>query len=456
MSQSKPTKQFLSKVSDFISDHHLLSKDGLHLVALSGGADSVSLLLALKQLGYRIEAIHCNFHLRGEESDRDEKFCEQLCTQWSIPFHRVHFETRSYADLHHVSLEMSARELRYRYFENLRRALNAEDICVAHHAGDNVETFLLNLLSGTGLHGLTGIKPLNGNVVRPLLGITRDEILNFLKENHQGFVIDSTNLIDDVKRNKIRLDLLPMMRQVNQASDKNIIRCIGHLSEVEKVYNQVISQNISDCTIKDGDPNVSLKIDLKKLTTFTSPSSILFEILSQYRFVPQQIKEIAHHLEDRNKLWKSKNYEALIADGQLTIVPNSTFGSVNIVIPEPGKYVFRHGENITEKITVTTLPYSPNQLVYDEKLCLIDFDKVHFPLTLRIVKAGDRIIPLGMDHSRLVNDLLSEKHLNLFQRRRQLVVAQKDGSIIWVVNIRIANWCRVTDSSSRLLSIKVE
>ena len=121
MRRSKTTDQFLSKVGQFISAHHLLSNDGLKLVALSGGADSVSLLIALKELGYQTEAIHCNFHLRGEESDRDENFCEQLCHKYSIPFHRVHFDTRTYADLHHVSIEMAARELRYHYFENLRR-----------------------------------------------------------------------------------------------------------------------------------------------------------------------------------------------------------------------------------------------------------------------------------------------------------------------------------------------
>ena len=427
MRRSKTTDQFLSKVGQFISAHHLLSNDGLKLVALSGGADSVSLLIALKELGYQTEAIHCNFHLRGEESDRDENFCEQLCHKYSIPFHRVHFDTRTYADLHHVSIEMAARELRYHYFENLRRALSAENICVAHHAGDNVETVLLNLLSGTGIHGLTGIKPRNGKIVRPLLSVTREEILNFLKEYDQDYVTDSTNLIDDVKRNKIRLDLLPLMRQVNQGADKNISRCIEHLVEVEKVYNQVIAQEISECTIQDHDPYVALSLDLRRLASYPSPSSILFETLSDYGFVSKQIKEITNSLESRNKTWKSKTHEALVDKGRLTLVPSSAFGNVHLVI-----------------------------LIRDERLCLLDADKVEFPLTLRNVEAGDRMIPLGMEHSRLVNDILAEKHQNLFQRRRQLVVAQKDGSIVWIVNVRIANWCRLTDATHKQLSIKIE
>lgn len=456
MRRSKTTDQFLSKVGQFISAHHLLSNDGLKLVALSGGADSVSLLIALKELGYQTEAIHCNFHLRGEESDRDENFCEQLCHKYSIPFHRVHFDTRTYADLHHVSIEMAARELRYHYFENLRRALSAENICVAHHAGDNVETVLLNLLSGTGIHGLTGIKPRNGKIVRPLLSVTREEILNFLKEYDQDYVTDSTNLIDDVKRNKIRLDLLPLMRQVNQGADKNISRCIEHLVEVEKVYNQVIAQEISECTIQDHDPYVALSLDLRRLASYPSPSSILFEALSDYGFVSKQIKEITNSLESRNKTWKSKTHEALVDKGRLTLVPSSAFGNVHLVIPEPGKYVYHLGNDNEQRISVSTLPYSPKDLIRDERLCLLDADKVEFPLTLRNVEAGDRMIPLGMEHSRLVNDILAEKHQNLFQRRRQLVVAQKDGSIVWIVNVRIANWCRLTDATHKQLSIKIE
>ena len=148
-----------SKVAEFIRKHQLLSCDGLHIVALSGGADSVALLLVLKRLGYRIEAIHCNFRLRGEESDRDEDFVCQLCEMQNVPIHRVHFDTREYAALHKVSVEMAARELRYCYFEQLRQDLGAETICVAHHRDDAVETLLMNLMNGTGIHGLTGIRP---------------------------------------------------------------------------------------------------------------------------------------------------------------------------------------------------------------------------------------------------------------------------------------------------------
>ena len=169
--------RFLDRISDFIGKHQLLSRDGLHLVALSGGADSVALLRVLCHLGYRVEAAHCNFHLRGEESDRDEEFVKDLCQKLNIPLHLIHFETAEYASLHQVSIEMAARELRYGYFRQLRDDIGAETVCVAHHRDDAVETLLMNLLRGAGIHGLTGIRPRNGHIVRPLLGVSRQEIL---------------------------------------------------------------------------------------------------------------------------------------------------------------------------------------------------------------------------------------------------------------------------------------
>ena len=176
------------RVADFIKKHQLLQQEEHYLVALSGGADSVCLLLILKQLGYSVEAVHCNFNLRGEEAKRDELFCVSLCKEQHIPLHRIHFDTREYASSHHVSVEMAARELRYRYFAQLCQDLSAAAVCVAHHQDDTVETVLMNLLRGTGIHGLAGIQPVSYlktmskpfpaplTVVRPLLCLSRLDI----------------------------------------------------------------------------------------------------------------------------------------------------------------------------------------------------------------------------------------------------------------------------------------
>lgn len=159
----------LNKVKTFIEKHHLLNHDDRYIVALSGGADSVCLLLMLQELKYHIEAAHCNFHLRGNESDSDEKFVIELCKKQDIPLHLIHFDTKTYAELHQVSIEMAARELRYRYFEQLRTDIDAAGVCVAHHQDDSVETILMNLMRGTGIQGLCGIQPVRERIIRPLL-----------------------------------------------------------------------------------------------------------------------------------------------------------------------------------------------------------------------------------------------------------------------------------------------
>ena len=227
----------LSKVKDYIKQHNLLNSNDLYIVALSGGADSVALLLFLDEMGYQVHAAHCNFHLRGAESDRDEAFCESLCLQKDIPFHRIHFDTLTYAETHHVSVEMAARELRYGYFEQLRKDIGASGICVAHHRDDSVETVLLNLIRGTGLRGLTGIQPRKGYILRPLLCVSRQEIEQYLQAKGQSYVTDSTNLVAEVQRNVVRLKVLPLLETINPAVADNIQRTAENLTEAQSVLD---------------------------------------------------------------------------------------------------------------------------------------------------------------------------------------------------------------------------
>lgn len=236
----------------FASVHELFVYGGKYIVALSGGADSVSLLFVLKhlehELGIDVEAAHCNFHLRGAESVRDEEFCKQLCGRLDVPLHLIHFDTQAYADLHRVSIEMAARDLRYGYFENLRRDIEAQDICVAHHRDDSVETVLLNLVRGTGLRGLRGIQPRNGNIIRPLLSLSREDIVQYLDALGESYVTDSTNLHNDVKRNKIRLDVMPLLRELNPSVSQSIFESSLRVGEALKVFDEAMKRSIADVT----------------------------------------------------------------------------------------------------------------------------------------------------------------------------------------------------------------
>ena len=225
----------IQKVKQYIDRHELFSSSDKILVALSGGADSVALLRLLQAMGYTCDAAHCNFHLRDKESERDENFVRQLCKELQVQLHITHFETVKEAKSRHLSIEMAARELRYKWFEEIRKTCGATVIAVAHHQDDSVETLLLNLIRGTGINGLRGIRPKNGKIVRPLLCLNRKEILDYLSDIGQEYVTDSTNLQDEYTRNKIRLNLLPLMQEINPSVKESILKTAEHLNDAASV-----------------------------------------------------------------------------------------------------------------------------------------------------------------------------------------------------------------------------
>lgn len=444
-----------SKVADFIGRHQLLSRDGLHIVALSGGADSVALLRVLKRLDYRIEAAHCNFRLRGEESDCDEAFVCQLCEMQNVPIHRVHFDTKEYATLHKVSIEMAARELRYHYFEQLRQDLGAETICVAHHRDDAVETLLMNLMNGTGIHGLTGIRPKNGAIVRPLLGVSRAEIEEFLHSIGQTYVTDSTNAIDDVLRNKIRLNLIPLMQQILPKSLENIAKTADYIKEVEKVYDEAVKSDFSKL-VKQLQPAVGTLdqsgaegVKIADLQNLPSPECFLFEWLRPYGFTSAQILQIADSLNaPSGKSFSSATHVLYIDRGELIVAPVYQSPSP-LVIPEDG--IYKYQEKTKFRIT-----FSNNVEISKSDICItIDKEKIEFPLAVRIIQSGDRFTPLGMNGSKLVSDYLTDKKVSLWSKHSQMIITDARDQVLWLVGHRIDNHFRITHSTKTVLRVEL-
>lgn len=439
-----------SKVSSYIVRHRLLDADGLHLVALSGGADSVALLLILKSLGYRLEAVHCNFHLRGKESDRDEAFVRQLCERQNIPLHLAHFETREYAALHKVSIEMAARDLRYRYFEQLRQDIGADAVCVAHHRDDSVETLLMNLLRGTGIHGLTGIRPLNGHIVRPLLCVSRHEIEKYLHFIGQDFVTDSTNLEDEALRNKIRLHLVPLMQEIVPNSSENMARTAMHLADADKCIDAFLEAQMASLIETDGDGKgfTSATVSLEALAAQPAPGYFLFKWLTQYGFTPAQISGItglSSHATGREFL--SASHILLIDRGRLVLAPKEV-PIPPMKIPETGIYRTRDGQRFSLQVSDRVyVSKSADCATLDEAL-------VEFPLTIRTVEPGDRFTPYGMKGSRLVSDYLTDLKQNLLEKRRQLVVTDASGHIIWLVGHRTDDRFKITPATCSILRIE--
>ncbi|EJX03254.1 tRNA(Ile)-lysidine synthetase [gut metagenome] len=308
-------------VSRFIEKNSLLSMREPIVVGLSGGADSVSLLAILVRLGYDCVALHCNFHLRGDESDRDEEFSRNFATSLDVPFHKIDFDTVGYASSHHLSIEMAARELRYSWFGKMREDLGAQAIAVAHHRDDSIETLLMNMLRGSGIRGMGGIRARNGYVVRPLLCVSREEILGWLESQGYSYVVDSTNLSDAYTRNFIRLRLLPLLEELNPAARTTLARTAEHLSAAGLIYQYVVDRAKRELILPDG------TIPIERLLEYPAPETILFEILKDYGFSRTQSDDIFQSLAgEPGKMFYSPKYRMLKDREYLMLTPQEDRG----------------------------------------------------------------------------------------------------------------------------------
>ena len=439
----------LKKIAHFISSNNLLVKEKKYLIALSGGADSVCLLLVLDKLGYNIEAVYCNFNLRGDESLRDEQFCIVLCEKRNIKIHLAHFDTNSYALLHKTSIEMAARNLRYSFFENLRHDIGADGVCVAHHQNDCAETLIMNLIRGTGIKGLAGIMPKRDSIIRPLLCVSRDEIEDFLTKESQDYVTDSTNLDDFCVRNSIRLNIIPMMEKINPSVVQNIVRTAMRVNEANKVFNESIeasSSKVSD--LIDG----SLYIDIRALKKEPSPEYTLFNILKNYRFNPEQIESIGYNLDFPTGTRFLSDTHQLVFDREKMIVTKIENNRISLKIPEHGKYIINDVKSIRIEKVIVNKEFNISK---DNFTATLDSANVKFPLLLRNVENGDRFFPFGMKGSKLVSKYMTDKRFSLIDKQKQMVIEDASGNIIWLVGERTDERFKITNKTTYALVISI-
>ncbi|MDD3038188.1 tRNA lysidine(34) synthetase TilS [Bacteroides sp.] len=417
------------QVIRYIEKEQLFSQNSKILVALSGGADSVALLRILHSLGYDCEAAHCNFHLRGKESDRDEMFVRQLCQQYNVPLHNIDFDTTRYAEEKRISIEMAARELRYKWFERKRMECGADWIAVAHHQDDSVETMLLNLIRGTGITGLLGIRPINGHIVRPLLCVSREEIICYLESIGQEYVTDSTNLEDEYTRNKIRLHLLPWMQEINPAIKSSLITTSNHLNEVATIYNRSIAETKDRVITPKG-------ILISALLNEPAHETVLFEILHPLGFNPAQIKDVCHSLHGQpGKQFSSKEWK-IIKDRDFLLLEKTQSENEN----EPSFRLIR------EEAEYTTYFRIPRE----KEVACFDADKLNGTISLRKWQPGDTFIPFGMTGKKKVSDYLTDRKFSISQKEHQWVLCC-DERIAWLIGERTDNRFRVDENTKRVV-----
>ena len=416
------------KVRKYIQTNQIFSQDGLILVGVSGGADSVALLLILKSLGYQVQALHCNFHLRQEESDRDKRFVSELCRKNNIPLLIKHFNTKEYAARNNVSIEMAARDLRYNWFYDVLTDNNAQSIAVAHHRNDQAETLLLNLIRGTGIRGLAGMYPIRNQIARPLLCVTRDEILAYLNEIKQDFVTDSTNLEREATRNKVRLDILPQMAEINPSIVNTLSETCSILMSSLPFYEKKVEEELN--RVKHNDTEVSIP----QLQECENTDVLIYEWLKDKGFTTSQHREIAESLESTSgKIWESKAYRLLKDRDRLILQEKKEKVSGPQIIQE-------QVDSITE--TGPDLAY-------------FDSDKIVAPITYRTAKKGDWFIPFGMEGKKLISDYLTDIKATRFEKENQLLALCGE-DIIWVVGHRSDNRYRVDKDTQHIIRLRIK
>ena len=417
------------RIKQYIEKEDLFSSGSKILIALSGGADSVALLCILHAAGYPCEAAHCNFHLRGEESNRDEQFVRQLCKKYGIHLHTIDFDTTRYAAEKHISIEMAARELRYNWFEEIRNQCRADVVAVAHHQDDSVETILLNLIRGTGITGLLGIRPRNGVIVRPLLCINREEIMRYLQSIGQDYVTDSTNLEDEYTRNKIRLNLLPLMQTINPSVKNSLIETSNYMSDVATIYNRYIEEAKTRIATTEG-------IRICELVKEPAPEALLFEILHPLGFNSAQIKDIVHSLHGQSgKQFSSKEWR-VIKDREFLLLE---------------KIQSEDKEELPFQIIKEEKEYTSDfQIPRKKGTACFDADKLDGTISYRKWRTGDTFIPFGMKGKKKVSDYLTDRKFSISQKERQWVLCCGE-RIAWLIGERTDNRFRIDETTRRVV-----
>ncbi|MGC8802806.1 MAG: tRNA lysidine(34) synthetase TilS [Bacteroidales bacterium] len=443
MSLIKRFEQYLRNVC------HVSPTDNI-LVAVSGGPDSMCLLHLLHTLRQPIAIVHCNFQLRGSESDEDEAFVSQLAEQESIPIFVKKFDTLAYAQKHGLTIQEAARELRYSYFENIRQLHGFIYIATAHQADDSIETFFVNLIRGTGLKGLTGIKPIHGKIIRPLLFAFRNEIEQYCAENNISFRTDSSNLTDKYLRNQIRHHVIPALERLNPAFRNTMLRNIANIQQATKIYQHYIDHEIKK--LPQHLPDGVMAIAIEKIKKQPSPPLALLELLLPLRFTPDTCADIFRVLEaEPGKEFFSPTHR-LIKDREFLLIETLE----NKDIPQL-YYIESYTQQLTSPIRLSFQMFesSTYRIKSEKHIAALDADKLVFPLLLRRWNKGDYFIPLGMKHFKKISDFFIDLKLSRIQKERIWILANGE-EIVWVIGLRIDERYKISSNTKHILEIRWE
>lgn len=440
---------FCRKIKDFIAANGMLNSDERVIVGLSGGADSVALLSVLLDLGYNCVAAHCNFHLREDESLRDERFCENLCGRLEVDFLKIDFNVGDRCAQTGESAEMACRSLRYEWWRSLIKNGQGQLVAVGHHREDNVETFFLNLLRGSGLTGLKSMLPRTADVVRPLLAVTRLDITEYLKRKGLNFVTDSTNFSDEYRRNRLRNRVLPEIERSFPRAMATIANSINYLRDNYALYADYVDFLRKKYVNNDG------VIDLSQLLSEERNASIvLFEILSDAGINMTQVENMLDSVRCQErvsgKYFQGRNICYLLDRGCL--IPTEIgqkYDSIIVIddiLTSPYFTIRRMSQSDFETLRKSR---QLNQEALYLDSCAMNGNPI---FELRAWRNGDRMMPFGMKGSKLVSDVFSDAKYSLLQKSKARILT-RNGVIIWVVELKPSNHFRVNKSTLEVIEV---
>ncbi len=433
----------VDRLREFIRHKDLCQDTDRILLAVSGGVDSVVMLDLFLKNGYKTGLAHCNFGLRGDESDGDEYFVKKLAEERDVACYIEHFETEKMASDKRISTQMAARELRYDWFEEIRSGEGYHYVATGHNFNDSVETMVFNLIKGTGLKGLTGIPAKSGNVIRPLLFASREEIEAYASENNIDFRNDSSNASVKYHRNYIRHKILPDFRHVNPGFDLTIRNTLERLAGIQQFVNNWLETEKASYMFEKG-KDIYLKNDF---FSKANEPALLYEVISKYGFNYDQCESIIAGLgNDAGKVFYSEGF-TLNIDRDHLIISTRQQAEERFGISLKDKLLVTDRFSLTFEILETTPVLSP-----DRHIAYLDLEKLHYPLVLRNWEKGDWFVPLGMKGKKKLSDFMIDKKIPLNLKKRIMVLLSKD-SIAWVAGHRIDDRFRIDSKTRKILKI---
>ena len=413
-----------NKVQQFITEKSLFIREDKLILGISGGADSVCLMHVFLELGYSFELAHCNFNLRGEESDADEYFVKDLAKEYQLKIHVKQFDTLVYAAENKISTQMAARDLRYAWFEKLRIKSSAKYLAIAHHANDDVETFFINLVRGSGLKGFLGIKEKNNAIVRPLLSVSRLEIEQYLKDRGLVFREDSSNASVKYLRNKIRHELIPLLAQMNPSIQQTVKDEMRILEGVAQIYASKVEEVRKDLT---QEKNGIVQLEISALLALNPLHSYLYELLSAYGFYA--VEAISKALQGQSGKQFFSSTHQLVVDRENIFI--SLLNKENEVFEITEKTI-----SLVHPLVINFKVIADKTIIYDNNIAQLDVDKLKFPLTLRKWKEGDKFMPLGMKKFKKLSDFFIDSKFSIIDKQEQWLLCS-GVDIVWVLGCRI-------------------